>query len=29
MNLKEYINIRLEEINKTLETIFEKSSIEL
>ena len=29
MNLKEYMNIRLEEINKTLETIFEKSSIEL
>ena len=29
MNLKEYMNIILEEINKTLETIFEKSSIEL
>ena len=29
MNLKEYMNIRLEDINNTLENIFDKSSIEL
>ncbi|WP_295157306.1 polyprenyl synthetase family protein [uncultured Brachyspira sp.] len=29
MNLKEYMNIRLEEIDNTLENIFDKSSIEL
>ena len=29
MNLKEYMNIRLEEINKTIDNVFDKSSIEL
>ena len=29
MNLKEYMNIRLEEINNTLENLFDKSDIQL